>query len=1039
MSLVIRDNIKINSVPGSGTGEPILTRAAATGVVGKIGAIDTSTFVSTTLTSGRVIVGNSSNVATGVAMSGVIAISNTGVTSHVAGSIVNADVNASAGIALTKLAATTTSRLLVSDGSGFITPSSVTATEVGYLSGITSSVQTQLGTKVTNSFTTNRALTSNGSGNVAVSAVTATELGYVSGVTSAIQTQLSAKHPAIQIKDEGSDVGALGSTTVIDFVGAGVSAADVAGTVTVTIAGAANGQPSGGSAAQFLTKIDGTDYNSQWSTLTTSLITDVTASASDINLLTGLNSFGITTTELEFINGVTSNVQAQLDAKRGSTLTANYIWVGNGSNESTPLAPGSNGTVLTISGGAPVWSAPSTNGHVIQEDTTPLTDRPNLNFGAGLTASDNAGTTSTDVVLDTSFGILTTRGDILVRNASNVTARLAVGSSGYILTSDGTDVSWAAPSVAGHVIEAAGTPLTQRANLNFTGGLTASDNSPDTDVVLGGIVTNNISLVTTQVGYAWDFEIGGNDGSGNSASLTLGIGDFINSFTLGANLISTGGGSQVSMQHTLAASAGALQFVFNDASGAVFSDTRGTKNGIQYAASGYVTSDRSLTDREYVLGAKTFTGSQTLRAGTATTGTAPLYLQSGTALTTPANGALEYHSSHLYFTIGSTRYQLDQQGGIGGSTGSTDNAILRADGTGGSTMQASSVFIDDTANLTLGTASIAGNRYITVSSSTSAADLILDPQGTTGQVIVGSRYFQLGETTDSDFTRTFTCEGTETNIVLDIYSKGPTSWVDLNGHFQVYEINNLERAQIQPNTYSGLQFIEGDPFFTLKAVATVGNSADLRLLSSGEGANPSGHVFIDTASGGSETVLGNIGLFTTSIADWQDMEKGMAIANATTAPTGGIADSVAMWSADVSSSSELFVMNEAGIKTQLSGHTEVIQIALSDLITALTTGTSKAYFRMPYAFTLTGVRASVLTAPTDATIIVDINESGSTILSTRLTIDSGEKTSTTAAVAAVISDASLADDAEITFDIDQVGSTVAGAGLIVTLIGYKTI
>jgi hypothetical protein len=50
-----------------------------------------------------------------------------------------------------------------------------------------------------------------------------------------------------------------------------------------------------------------------------------------------------------------------------------------------------------------------------------------------------------------------------------------------------------------------------------------------------------------------------------------------------------------------------------------------------------------------------------LKAGTATANTAPLKLTTGTALTTPEDGALEYHSSHLYFTIGSTRYQLDQQ------------------------------------------------------------------------------------------------------------------------------------------------------------------------------------------------------------------------------------------------------------------------------------------------------------------------------------------------------------------------------------------
>lgn len=39
-------------------------------------------------------------------------------------------------------------------------------------------------------------------------------------------------------------------------------------------------------------------------------------------------------------------------------------------------------------------------------------------------------------------------------------------------------------------------------------------------------------------------------------------------------------------------------------------------------------------------------------------------------------------------------------GGIGGSTGSTDNAVLRADGTGGATLQASGVSIDDSANMT---------------------------------------------------------------------------------------------------------------------------------------------------------------------------------------------------------------------------------------------------------------------------------------------------------------------------------------------------
>ena len=116
---------------------------------------------------------------------------------------------------------------------------------------------------------------------------------------------------------------------------------------------------------------------------------------------------------------------------------------------------------------------------------------------------------------------------------------------------------------------------------------------------------------------------------------------------------------------------------------------------------------------------------------------------------------------------------------------------------------------------------------------------------------------------------------------------------------------------------------------------------------------------------------------------------------------------------------------------------EHITIACSDETTLLTTGTAKVTFRMPYAFVLTAVRASVNTAPTGSGIAVDINQGGGSILSTTIRIDATEKTSTTASTAAVIDTASLTDDAEITIDIDGVGSTVAGKGLKVTLIGYQ--
>lgn len=126
----------------------------------------------------------------------------------------------------------------------------------------------------------------------------------------------------------------------------------------------------------------------------------------------------------------------------------------------------------------------------------------------------------------------------------------------------------------------------------------------------------------------------------------------------------------------------------------------------------------------------------------------------------------------------------------------------------------------------------------------------------------------------------------------------------------------------------------------------------------------------------------------------------------------------------------------SAIKTFSNGGESII-LAASDETTALTTGTAKVTFRMPYAFTVSAVRASLSTAQTSGSIFtVDINDGGTTILSTKLTIDNTEKTSTTAATPAVISDTALADDAEITIDIDQVGDGTA-KGLKITLIGTR--
>lgn len=165
------------------------------------------------------------------------------------------------------------------------------------------------------------------------------------------------------------------------------------------------------------------------------------------------------------------------------------------------------------------------------------------------------------------------------------------------------------------------------------------------------------------------------------------------------------------------------------------------------------------------------------------------------------------------------------------------------------------------------------------------------------------------------------------------------------------------------------------------------------------------------------------------------MNANIASLNEAAAPATPASGTVALYA---KTDGRLYSKDDTGAESALGGATPVvIQIAASDTSTAITAGTGKVTFRMPHAMTLTAVRASVNTAPTGSTIVIDINEEGTSILSTKLSIDASEKTSTTAATAAVISDATLADDAEITIDFDQVGSTVAGKGVVVTLIGTR--
>lgn len=172
------------------------------------------------LTSTNILVGNGSNVATSVPVSGDLTLANTGAFTIAAGAVTatklstvtdgvtldqsgagstlevksggisNTQVNASAAIAVSKLAALTASKAVVSDGSGFISASTTTSTQVGYLSTTTSDVQTQINTKATKS-TGDIDETSFSLANNQAAAANVTGLAFANGTVRSFQALVS--------------------------------------------------------------------------------------------------------------------------------------------------------------------------------------------------------------------------------------------------------------------------------------------------------------------------------------------------------------------------------------------------------------------------------------------------------------------------------------------------------------------------------------------------------------------------------------------------------------------------------------------------------------------------------------------------------------------------------------------------------------------------------------------------------------------------------------------------------------------------------
>ncbi len=242
----------------------------------------------------------------------------------------------------------TASRALSSDVNGKVIASSVTGSELGQLSGVTGNIQTQLDGKqstitgtastITNSeLIADRVMITDSNKKASASTVTATELGTLSGVTSSVQVQIDSKQATI--------TGAASTVVSSNLNPLSVVVTDVTGkliadpNITTTEVGYLDG----------VTSSIQTQLNGKQATVTgtasTIVSTNLTGSRVMVTNPGGkASASSVTTTQLDYLSGVTSAIQTQLNGKQAtitgaattitsSNLTASRVLVSDGSGK----------------------------------------------------------------------------------------------------------------------------------------------------------------------------------------------------------------------------------------------------------------------------------------------------------------------------------------------------------------------------------------------------------------------------------------------------------------------------------------------------------------------------------------------------------------------------------------------------------------------------------------------------------------------------------------------------------------------------------
>jgi hypothetical protein len=556
----------------------ILERRTPSQVLSDIGG------VSTTLNSTQILVGNGSNVATAVNMSGAITISNTGVTSY-AGTV---PINR-----------------------GGTNSTSFTSGSIPYYNG------TSITENNTNLFwdNANGRLRVNNSGSSSFAAPqTGTLLHFISESASfngriSLDSYVSSQATGSIFQGRTSR-GTISSPS-----------AATADQVLAAYGGDGYGATGfhGSSVGSFTVRSDGTMTD-------TSAPTYLTMSTTPSASSTSAERFRVGSAGQLGIGGANFGTSGQVIISAGSAAAPAWGTIGSGNVDNTIWKVGGN----TLSGAAVFGSTSAqditlTAGNANLKTSVNGTQIINIDASRGILFADGGGTITGTTAFDFRSRTSDTR---VVRFANQANSMLwTLGSTNGEMFLGNNSSTYIGPATRGSV-SATGPGITYRATQ--AGGhyfLIGASNMGTYSQIDENTTAGSMLAVSSTTGQ-WHRVRPSFDNTTSATSVNYTLYEFSPTFNM------TGGSTTMRILD------------FNPTETSL---TGTTKYGFTFGGTGWLN------------GVNMRTPTASLHIGAGTTSIAPLKLTSGTNLTTPADGAMEYDASHLYFTIGSTRYQIDQQ------------------------------------------------------------------------------------------------------------------------------------------------------------------------------------------------------------------------------------------------------------------------------------------------------------------------------------------------------------------------------------------